>query len=148
MDNNANKEAFKKNIFAKIFSRNQIKAFSLLELMVVVIIVAIIVSLALPNFRKAYLDTQDREAISMLKLIQQGLKIYYLENNVYGACGDTSNCNAFLRLSLTSKVWNYSVPNATCTTYCTSALPLGASAGTGNWSLRDTQTEPVSGECP
>lgn len=142
-------KAIKKNII-KVFIKPALKAFTLIEILVTIIILIIIVTFALPNFRRAYLATQDKEAVSMLKLIQQAERIYFLENNIYLNCTNNTNCNTGLRLAVTSKNWNFTVTNASNSTHCAAAKSsLTQGSGTGNWTLANSQSEPVQGSsCP
>lgn len=61
--------------------------------------------------------TLDKEATVNLKLIQAAEKIYRMENTFYYpytgyAPANTDSINTNLKLSLTTKNWNYSIPTA------------------------------------
>ena len=59
------------------------KSFTLAEVLVVLIIVAILAALALPNFGAVKEKSLDREAKASLALIQAAEKIYKMETAVY-----------------------------------------------------------------
>ncbi len=67
------------------------KAFTLIELLIVVAIIAILAAIAVPNF----LEAQTRAKISRVKAdhrsITTALESYYLDNNVYPEQGDTTS---------------------------------------------------------
>jgi len=68
--------------------------FTLTELLIVVIIIGILATLALPMFVKTMEKAKVGEAISNLNLIRTGEKIYFLEYGTFYAPIDTSaeNC--------------------------------------------------------
>jgi len=90
--------------------RSLIRGFTLLELIIVVITIAILVSLAVPQYSKAVERAREKEAIANLKLIQAAEKIYKLENTVfYAPQGDINSINVKLRLDLTTVTWRYTI---------------------------------------
>ena len=102
--------------------------FTLTELLVVIIVLAILTIIAFPTFRKAVKHSRDKEARSMLRLIAQSEEMYKLESEgYYVGCSDTGNCNSVLDLSIasgSSAGWNYKVsktdpPGATFTATAT-----------------------------
>lgn len=90
----------------------RIQGFSLLEVIVVIIIISVLATLAIPNFNKVRERTLDQEAAANLKLISAAEKIYRLEISVYVACATTSVVNSTLRLAIpsgTTRNWDYKV---------------------------------------
>lgn len=85
------------------------RAFTLLELLVVLIIVGILAGLAIPNYTKTSERAKDREAQTALSLIQAGERMYQLRAGDFISCADTNAVNTNLKLSLTSQAWNYSI---------------------------------------
>ncbi len=59
------------------------KGFTLIELMVVVLIVGILSSIALPQYQKAIKKARATEAITVGKKILEAEKVYFLENQEY-----------------------------------------------------------------
>lgn len=84
--------------------------FNLLELILVVIILTILAGLMFPRYQRTMERAKDHEAITMLKAIKAGEKIYYLQYRRYWPNPDanTTNIKAIeenLGVSLTDKNW-------------------------------------------
>ncbi len=96
-------------------------AFSLLELMVVVIIIGILATLSIVQFTGPKEQSLTKEAKANLKLIAAAQKIYRMETGSYVTAADETEINQRLRLMLPqkadSKNWNYKVTEATATTF-------------------------------
>jgi prepilin-type N-terminal cleavage/methylation domain-containing protein len=58
------------------------KAFTLIEMLVVVIIIGILAAIALPQYRKAVMKTRFTEMIAVAKGITEARRMYFLENGV------------------------------------------------------------------
>lgn len=90
------------------------RAFSLVELIVVVIIIGILASIAMPNYLHTQERALDNEAKANLKLIQAAEKIYRMEEGFYypfSGTADTTQINTDLKLSIPgSSKWSYSIP--------------------------------------
>ena len=87
--------------------------FTLIELIVVVIITAILVSLAVPQYIKTIERAKEKEAVANLKLMQAAQKIYKLEQGFfYPDSGGPSidEINENLRLDLNENQWIYNTP--------------------------------------
>ncbi len=61
------------------------EGFTLIELMVVVLIIAILIAIAIPTFLGARQRAQDRAAQSDLRNALTAAKVYYVDNEDYGA---------------------------------------------------------------
>ncbi|MCX5715053.1 MAG: prepilin-type N-terminal cleavage/methylation domain-containing protein [Candidatus Omnitrophica bacterium] len=59
------------------------RAFTLVELIVVVIIIGILLSVGIPQYRKALERSRGAEAYAGLAHIQQGEKVYFASNEKY-----------------------------------------------------------------
>ena len=82
------------------------KGFTLIELMVVVLIIGILSSIALPQYQKAIKKTRATEAITVGKAILEAEQVYFLENQEY-----TSNLNQ-LRIRI-PELKNFETPTFT-----------------------------------
>jgi prepilin-type N-terminal cleavage/methylation domain-containing protein len=132
------------------------RAFTLLELLVVLIIVGIMAGIAIPNYTKTNERAKDREAQTALSLIQSAERIYRLRNPAYyGPTTVLSEINNNLTLSLSSQTWNYSiVAPVNAATFTAQAGRSGASASWArNWTINEaipkaTCSSAASGACP
>ena len=91
-----------------------LKSFTLIELLIVIIILGILGSLALPTFGISNERALDKEAKSNLAFIQEAEKFYKMENGTYyPAAGNNSvmlNINTNLKISLpNTSSWSYVV---------------------------------------
>lgn len=76
----------KKNIKNHLTKTLQ-KGFTLIELMIVVAIIAIIMSFALPSYRNYVLRSELTEGITAISTLQVELEQYFQDNRTYaGAC--------------------------------------------------------------
>ncbi|MBU3934261.1 MAG: type II secretion system GspH family protein [Candidatus Omnitrophica bacterium] len=104
---------------------------SLIELIVVVTVIGILASIAIPNFIKTMETTKAREAISSLGQIRAGEIIYRSEENTYWPAGSTESnvatINSQLRLSLDTRElnWDYYVTATTSTFTATARRKSG-----------------------
>jgi prepilin-type N-terminal cleavage/methylation domain-containing protein len=124
-------------------SRKMTKAFTALELLVVIIIIGILATLSLPNLRKMKEKSYDNEAKATLKLLQAAEKIYYMQNGFYypySGAVDHNSLNTYLKVFLptSSNVhWAYS------TTTGTGAATASRSPSGRRWSIAITAEEPT-----
>lgn len=82
-------------------------AFTLNELVIVVVLIGVLAAIALPSYFRAVEKSSAREAKSALGLIHAGQKIYHSRNNYYlGNCGITV-INSELGLNLEASYWSY-----------------------------------------
>jgi general secretion pathway protein G len=121
------------------------RGYNLIEIIIVIIIIGILVTFAMPQFSKTRERAFDNEAKANLRLMQAAEKIYRMEiGGYYGPSNVIASINTNLKLSLpaTSK-WNYSV--------AASGDAAAARAGGGRtWSLAIGADDPTCGGagCP
>ena len=95
----------------------KIKAYTLVEIMVVLVIVGVLAALAWPNYMAIKEKTLNREAKASLALIRAAEKIYRMEQGFYyprpvGLVTTVSDINSYLKLSLPQSAtvnWSISV---------------------------------------
>ena len=121
------------------------KAFTLLELTVVILIVGILSTLAITHYFSQNERLLDKEALAALKLLQSAQRIYIMDYGAYYPTGgstsetDIANINTNLKVLLsegdpTNKRWDY-------VTYSGGALGAGTStaARAGNPAIADLE---------
>ncbi|MCM8827542.1 MAG: prepilin-type N-terminal cleavage/methylation domain-containing protein [Candidatus Omnitrophica bacterium] len=120
------------------------KAFSLLELLLVVILVSIIATFILPNYWGVHRRTLEKEAKALLKLIQAAERTRQFELGNFTACSDTANCNTVLNLNLpTGGYWTYSV-SVRGDSFCAQATDKNKSSV---FHITNDLEEAISGVC-
>jgi len=122
------------------------KAFTLLELLLVIGIILILGAIALPNFAKARDKAIEKEALSNLKLIYAAEKIYRMETGTYRNASTTGDVNTLLKLAIptSSPNWNYTVTGATTSAFTAKATRTNNPANTK--CVNQATEEP--GACP
>jgi len=117
------------------------KSFSLTELIIVIVVVAILAAFLIPGFRQGRENALNKEAKAMLKLVQAAEKMYRLEIGWYVPCADTAACNAQLNLDLTDvggqNEWEYDVSDTSTTQF------EGRASGptSDNWCINEDMDE-------
>lgn len=106
-------------------------SFTLVELLIVIVIIGILATLALPNFRRSREEVLGREAQASLKLIAAAERIYRMEYGTYwptsGDLGDITNINTNLKLLIgTAETdWDYTITGGG-TSFSIKAARVGA----------------------
>lgn len=97
-----------------------------MELMIVIVILGVLASFAIPNYIRTRQQALVKEAVASLRLMAAAEEIYRMENNTYAACTTgTALCNTNLRLRLpTLGNWAYTVNGVTATTFTARATKL------------------------
>ena len=62
---------------------NKLKGFTLIELLIVVLIIAVLAAIALPQYQKAVLKSRFSSLLSATKAVRDGNEAYYMDNNAY-----------------------------------------------------------------
>ena len=83
--------------------------FSAIELMVVVIIIGILATMALPNFSKAAERARIRSALAVLSAIHSAERVYYLDQGEYGTDTDLWVNNNYLANPNSDPDWSFRV---------------------------------------
>ena len=113
-------------------------SFTLLELVIVLVLVAILASIGMPMFVRTRQRAVDREARTNLHLIHAAQRVRELEDGSFVACADNNDCNADLGLELSPGTpngnWDYQVTIPAAGTFRAEA---NGTMGTTNWRMRD-----------
>ena len=126
----------------------KVTGWTLIEFLVVLIIIAILAGLAIPNFSRTRERALDKEAQTALRLIQAAERVYLSKYATYWPAPTLADINTNLKLDLASGSWNFSAPTANATAFNANATRADSSR---TWSItQDTSTAPVcSGpSCP
>lgn len=88
-----------------------VKAFTLVELIMVVVIIGMMALFAVPNYNKSVAKTYEKTGKNNLLIMYSAQKIKNTGGQLYQSCASTSACNTALDLSIISNGFDY-----TCTT--------------------------------
>ncbi len=94
--------------------------FTLLELLVVVIVVAILAGIALPNFTKAIEKAKVQEAQGVLNTLFQAERIYRLDHDTFTTLA-LLDANGYLTNPNPNANWNFSTSGETSTAFLAAA---------------------------
>jgi type IV pilus assembly protein PilA len=127
------------------------KAFTLMEIMVVIVIIGAITAIALPNYNKTIIHAQKQDAINNLKMIHAANQLFYSRTNNFfptSSPADLTQINEGLNLDIIANDLTYnctSTAGYTCTA-------IRATAPTFTVTLTEAQissTNPAcTGYCP
>lgn len=134
----------------RLRERNFLKGFTLIEIVVVLVIVGILATLGVVNHGQIREQSLDREAQTMLQMVQTAEITRRLETNTFTNCADTATCNTNLGLQLptaATRNWNYLVNGATALTFCGRATRNNGGARTWHIDHDDAQAS-VGAACP
>ncbi|MCX5697266.1 MAG: type II secretion system protein [Candidatus Omnitrophica bacterium] len=130
--------------------REKKQAWTLVELLIVVVIIGILASLVLPNYKRMKEGTYDKEALADLKLMVAAAKIYRLEQGTYINATNTTVVNDLLRLTLPTSAqanWDHEIVNATYVTFTAKAGRRPAPY-VRIWRINETKEEPYQDSAP
>jgi len=97
------------------------KGFTLIELLIVIVIIGILASVAVPNYTRMVERAKAEQAVTYLKVIRTGEKIYYASNVSYTACANIGQINARLRAEVTDEHYLFSITSSPSTTFLATA---------------------------
>jgi prepilin-type N-terminal cleavage/methylation domain-containing protein len=110
-------------------------AFTLVELLIVVVLVGILTTFAMPGFIEMQKKAKDRDARTQLKRIQEAEKTYRLRNGAYIECSTTSGCSTDLGLDLSDQCWDYAVSVDDTASPPTFSVTAAGGEGTDQWQI-------------
>lgn len=102
-------------------------AFTLTEIMVVLVIFAVIAGFALPGFEKTIMKSRERTAILSLTSISAANDIYMAKFNEYyqGNLGNVNQINNALKIGIKDQDMTYSYASTSTVAYTASAAWTG-----------------------
>ena len=85
------------------------KAFSLIEIMIVIIVLGILAAFAIPSYQKTKEAGEERTAAANLKIIENSLEQYKNQNGTYPTvnCADVTAVNTTFGLSIIAEGVSY-----------------------------------------
>ena len=102
------------------------KGFTLIELMIVVIVVAILASIAIPSYREQSRKGRRADAVQAVGDLQLRLERWRSENPSYASTGGISGTYPTIA---NSKYYNLGVSNTSATTFTITATPANDQTG-------------------
>jgi len=97
------------------------KGFTLIELLITIIIIGILATLAIPNYTNMVEKAKADQAITYLKVIRTGEKIYYSSNFSYTACANLGELNNRISAEVTDESYLFSVTSSAADTFLATA---------------------------
>jgi len=107
----------------------KIKAFTLVELLMVVCLIGVMAIFAVPNYTKAVSKSYEKSASNDLLIIYSAQKLIYNGGGSYLACANTAAINTNLSLSVLANGFNYSCSLPTASTFNCKAIRTDNSFG-------------------
>ena len=127
------------------------KAFHLIELLVVLIVIGVLISFAVPGYINFTQRTRDKGAQTNLMVLHAALENYRIDNGQYLStpCSGAAACNEALHTDLPAEDgWTYNAAGAVDTsttpaqhTFCAEAV------GNGAWHIRQNHSKAYDGAC-
>jgi type IV pilus assembly protein PilE len=116
--------------------------FTLLEIIIVIIIVGVLASLALPRFFSTIEYSRSTESLTALTTIRQSLERCYLQKNgTYVGCNSFSNLDIEDPSTSPNAHFTYTVQNQSATGYTITSTRNTRDNGDGSSTIVLTQTQ-------
>lgn len=104
--------------------------FTLLEIIIVIIIVGILASIALPKFFKTVEFSRAQEALTSLGTVRLSMERCYLYTRTYTPCSSFGNLDMLDPGATVNPHWSYTFPILTATGFGLTATRLTLDGGT------------------
>ena len=104
----------------------KIGAFTLMEVISVVIIVTIIAAFSIPNYTKAILKSDERNMVTNLRVMRTAVEIYTDNGGTIGAWNSLATINNNMGIGIIDPKATYAcIRNADASNQCTATHPRG-----------------------
>jgi type IV pilus assembly protein PilE len=97
------------------------RGFTLIELMIVVVVIAVLAAIAIPNFQEQARKGRRAEAVRSIGEYQLMLERWRAENPTYGACPTGVTCSGTRPSLPTSDFYTITESNVTASSYTVTA---------------------------
>ena len=94
-------------------------AFTLMEVVVVILIISIIAAFSIPNYTKAVAKSDERNMITNLKVMRAAVELYTADGRNIGTWNDLGTINDNLGISVLDTKATYDCTNTGITNGCT-----------------------------
>lgn len=108
-------------------SRNRERGMTLIELMIVIVIISVLASIAIPSWTAMVQKSRRSDAVNLLLLAQVEQEKYRANNTTYAS--SMSNLGLSTYDSSAREYYQVTVQSASATAYLITAAPNGAQAG-------------------
>ena len=105
--------------------------FTLLEIIIVIIIVGVLASLALPRFFRTVEYSRGTEALTNINAIRQSMERCYLQKGTYVGCDVVGNLDVEDPTTSPNAHFTYTIPAAAATTFTITATRNTRDGGNG-----------------
>ena len=119
--------------------RSRREGFSLVEVMIVLVVIGVLVSFAIPRYDRAVEQSRADVAVANLRAIWSAQRMYWLENHAYTADLSTLSNAGLLDASILAvgAGYSYAVPTADASSFTATASRSGNSQWNGTLSINE-----------
>ena len=98
------------------------RGFTLIELLITIIILGILVTIVAPKYTVMVEKARADQAITYLRVMRTGEKIYYASNTRYVACASALPIRENLGVEITEESYLFSITSSVPTTFLATAI--------------------------